>query len=127
MGSGHWGRVLFVHLTNRQIEIHEPPEEVYRQYLGGYGLGVHYLYRHGAAGADPLGPENILGFVPGLLTGSGAPFSGRFMVVGRSPLTGATCPPHPVMIATSTKNEAPLARAGPRESVRRLLKRQLRV
>jgi len=40
------------------------------------------------AGADPLGPDNILGLLPGLLTGSGAPFSGRFMVVALSPLTG---------------------------------------
>jgi len=89
LGSGYWGRVLFVNLSSREIEVHEPPEDVYRQYLGGYGLGVRYLYERGAVGADPLGPENILGFVPGLLTGSGAPFSGRFMMVGRSPLTGA--------------------------------------
>ncbi|MBN1318041.1 MAG: hypothetical protein JXA42_21340, partial [Anaerolineales bacterium] len=39
-------------------------------------------------GCDPLGPGNILGFTPGLLTGSGAPFSGRYMVCGKSPLTG---------------------------------------
>ena len=31
----------------------------------------------------------LIGFLPGLLTGSGAQFSGRFMVVARSPLTGA--------------------------------------
>ena len=36
----------------------------------------------------PLSPESIIGFFPGLLTGTAAPFSGRFMVVGKSPLTG---------------------------------------
>ena len=33
-------------------------------------------------------PENILGFMSGLLTGSGSLFTGRWMVVGKSPLTG---------------------------------------
>jgi len=67
----------------------QPPEEIYRRYLGGYGLGVHYLNELIPSQADPLGPENLLAFLPGLLTGSGAPFSGRFMVAARSPLTGA--------------------------------------
>ncbi len=39
-------------------------------------------------GIDPLAPESLIGFCSGLLTGSGALFSGRFMVVGKSPLTG---------------------------------------
>jgi aldehyde:ferredoxin oxidoreductase len=33
---------------------------------------VDYLFRNMPAHIDPLGPENILGFLPGLLTGSGA-------------------------------------------------------
>lgn len=89
MPNGYWGKVLFVNLSTEQIEAEMLPEAVYRQYLGGYGLGVHVLYERMPTGADPLGPENIIGFLPGLLTGSGAPFSGRFMVVARSPLTGA--------------------------------------
>jgi aldehyde:ferredoxin oxidoreductase len=39
-------------------------------------------------GIDPLAPESYLGICSGLLTGTGARFSGRFMVVGKSPLTG---------------------------------------
>ena len=35
-----------------------------------------------------LGPENILGFVVGSLTGTPAPGSGRHMLVTKSPLTG---------------------------------------
>lgn len=86
--SGYHGKVLVVDLTGRSYEIEEVPEEVYRDYLGGYGLGAYYLYRHMEAGCDPLGPGNILGFTPGLLTGSGAPFSGRYQVCGKSPTTG---------------------------------------
>jgi aldehyde:ferredoxin oxidoreductase len=89
MSKGYWGKILFVDLSSGKIHIEEPPQETYRQYLGGYGLGVRYLYERIPQGADPLGPENMLAFLPGLLTGSGAQFSGRFMVAARSPLTGA--------------------------------------
>jgi aldehyde:ferredoxin oxidoreductase len=52
------------------------------------GLGAHVLYQHVPAGADALGPDNVLGFVSGLLTRTGALFSGRWMAVAKSPLTG---------------------------------------
>ncbi len=89
MPNGYWGKIIFANLSTGQIEVEQPPEELYRRYLGGYGLGVYYLCQRIPPGADPLGPDNMLGFLPGLLTGSGAQFGGRFMVVGRSPLTGA--------------------------------------
>jgi len=88
MAYGFWGRVLWVNLSTGDFREETVPEALYRRFLGGYGLGVAFLYERMPAGVDPLGPENILGFLPGLLTGSGAPFSGRFMVVARSPLTG---------------------------------------
>lgn len=86
--KGYHGKILVVNLTEHSYEIEQLPEEIYRQYLGGYGLGAYYIYKHIKPGCDPLGPDNILGFTPGLLTGSGAPFSGRYMVCGKSPLTG---------------------------------------
>jgi aldehyde:ferredoxin oxidoreductase len=86
--KGFHGKILVVDLTTRTYQVEEPPEETYRKYLGGYGLGAWYIYGHIKPGCDPLGPENILGFTPGLLTGSGAPFTGRYMVCGKSPLTG---------------------------------------
>lgn len=88
MCYGFWGKVLWVNLSTRGIWTEEIPESLYRCFLGGYGLGVAILFRRIPPGADPLGPENILAFMPGLLTGSNAPFSGRFMVAARSPLTG---------------------------------------
>ncbi|MGA2502990.1 MAG: aldehyde ferredoxin oxidoreductase family protein [Anaerolineales bacterium] len=89
MPFGYWGRIIWINLSTGKIDAEEPPEETYRRYLGGYGLGVHFLYQRMQPGIEPLGKNNILGFLPGLLTGSGAEFSGRFMVVARSPLTGA--------------------------------------
>ena len=89
MAYGYWGKILIVDLSTGEIKEEHPGEEVYKHYLGGYGLGVYHLYQHIPKMADPLGPDNILGIIPGLLTGSGAQFSGRFMVVARSPLTSA--------------------------------------
>jgi aldehyde:ferredoxin oxidoreductase len=88
MPNGYWGKVLFVDLSTAAIEVKTLSNDIYRQYLGGYGLGVRVLYEHIPANADPLGPDNMLGFLPGLLTATRAPFSGRWMVVAESPLTG---------------------------------------
>ena len=82
------GKILFVDLTNGEFREEEVQENTYRKYIGGYGLGAKVLYEKIKAGADPLGPENILGFVTGALNGTGAIGSGRYMVVGKSPLTG---------------------------------------
>ena len=86
--KGYAGQILWVNLTEKKIVQESPDENIYRSYLGGYGLGVYYIYSRISPRCDPLGPENIIGFCPGLLTGTAAPFTGRFMVCGKSPRTG---------------------------------------
>jgi len=88
MADGFFQRILLVELSQGRVEEESLPLPFYQDYLGGHGLGVRLLYGRMRRGIDPLGPENILGFLPGLLTGTGVPFSSRFTVVGRSPLTG---------------------------------------
>ncbi len=88
MGTGFFGKVLWINLTEESFEELLIPEETYRQYLGGYGLAVKLIYETMPARINPLDPESIFGFFPGLLTGTAAPFSGRYMVAGKSPLTG---------------------------------------
>ena len=78
------GKILNVNLSTGAIEPEEIPEEVYRAYLGGYGLGVRLLFDRIPQGADPLGPENVLGFFPGLLTGTPL-FGIRYQAVAKSP------------------------------------------
>jgi len=82
------GRVLWVDLSSGDMTEEQIADPVYRDHLSGTGLAVHLLYSRIPAGADPLGPDNVLGFVSGLLTGTGSLFTGRWMVVGKSPLTG---------------------------------------
>ena len=88
MSTGYMGTVLTVDLTTGDIQEERIPDDVYEKYLSGMGLAAYFLYRRIPQGADPLGPDNILGFVSGLLTGTGSLFAGRWMVVGKSPLTG---------------------------------------
>jgi aldehyde:ferredoxin oxidoreductase len=82
------GKVMWVDLTTRTITTETIPDETYNQFLSGTGLASWLLYREVPPGADALGPDNVLGFVSGLLTSSGSLFTGRWMVVGKSPLTG---------------------------------------
>ena len=82
------GFILEVNLSTGEISKKAVPDEVYEQVLSGKGLGVWYLYKNIPEGADPLGVDNILGFVSGALTGTGAPLCGRWMAVTKSPLTG---------------------------------------
>ncbi|MDW8079361.1 MAG: aldehyde ferredoxin oxidoreductase family protein [Thermoguttaceae bacterium] len=84
---GTMGRIAFVDLNTGDIRIEQPSDDVYLQYLGGYGLGAYYLYRLQKPKVDPLGPENHLGFFTGLLTGTPSITGNRYVVVGKSPKT----------------------------------------
>ena len=86
--SGFMGKYLVVNLSDGSTETVEPGEGLYRKYLGGFGIAAAVIAERQRAGLDPLDPQAHLAFCSGLLTGSGALFSGRFMVAGKSPLTG---------------------------------------
>lgn len=88
MNQGFMGRLLLVDLSTGQMQEESVDERLYEQYLAGTGLAAHLLYKMIPAGADPLGPDNVLCFLAGLLTGTGSLFAGRWMVAGKSPLTG---------------------------------------
>jgi len=81
------GHILEVDLSSGMITKTAIPDEIYEQLLSGKGLGAWYLYKNIPAGADPLGPDNVLGFVSGALTGTNAPICGRWSIVTKSPLT----------------------------------------
>lgn len=85
---GYIGKMLFVDLSKKIIEEKELPEDLVRDFIGGYGIGAKILYDNMPAGTDPLGPESILGFVSGLANGTKAFFGGRYTMVHKSPVTG---------------------------------------
>lgn len=87
--SPYTGKVLRVNLTSGDIWVDEHGADFYRKWIGGRGLIVHYLLQETQPKIDPLGPENLLIFAPGILTGTVLPGTGRHAVGGKSPLTGA--------------------------------------
>jgi len=88
MPNGYFGKVLWIDLSEGTFKEEELPDKIYQQYLGGYGLATKLLYENIPAKTDALSPDAIIGYFPGLLTGSIAPLTGRFMLAGKSPLTG---------------------------------------
>ena len=88
MASGITGKVLHVDLTTRQSRIEEIPEVTMRKYLGGGALAAWLLLRDLPAGADPLGPENVLVFMTSVINGLSLSGTNRYTAAGKSPLTG---------------------------------------
>ncbi|MBW1675441.1 MAG: aldehyde ferredoxin oxidoreductase family protein [Deltaproteobacteria bacterium] len=88
MSGGYTGRMGFVDLSRGEVREEQLDENLARDFIGGYGLGVRILYERQKGGVNPLGPENILGFTTGPLTGTQTPTGGRYMAVCKSPLTG---------------------------------------
>ena len=88
MAASYKGKLLFVNLSTREIQAETPDESLYRNFIGGYGIGARILYSRQKGGVDALGPENTLGLVTGILTGTPTPFGCRYTVVAKSPLTG---------------------------------------
>ncbi|MCP4680904.1 MAG: aldehyde ferredoxin oxidoreductase family protein [Desulfobacterales bacterium] len=80
-------RVLEIDLSTRDIKEFLITDDERRMYLGGKGLGLKYLYERLKPGIDPLGKENILAFMTGILMGTGAPCTRRFAALTKSPLT----------------------------------------
>ena len=88
MNYAFMGKLLRVDLSRGEIQQEPIREDWARNFLGGSGLATRYLYDEVPKGADPLGPDNRLIFMTGLLTGTSSASAGRYSVVAKSPLTG---------------------------------------
>ncbi len=88
MIPGYMGKILWVDLTSGKITIEEPDDSLYKDFVGGYGIGVKILYDRMKPKVDVFGPENILGLISGPLTGTAIPSGARYAAVAKSPGTG---------------------------------------
>ncbi|MEA2013849.1 MAG: aldehyde ferredoxin oxidoreductase family protein [Thermodesulfobacteriota bacterium] len=89
---GWRGKMLRVDLTKGEIKEEEIEPKVAKDYIGGRGLGTYYLLKELSPKCDPLSAENLLIMATGPLTGTMTPTGARYMVMTKSPLTGAiTC------------------------------------
>ena len=87
---GAWtGQILRVNLSKGTTTKEPLDAKRARAYIGGRGLATRYLTDEIDPKVDPLGPDNKVIIATGPLTGTNAPTGGRYMVVTKSPLTGA--------------------------------------
>ena len=78
----------FVHIdmTAKTVAV-QPVPDAYAD-LGGRGLTSIMINDSVPAECDPLGPDNLLIFAPGFLSGTPLVNTGRLSIGGKSPLTG---------------------------------------
>ena len=88
MNHGYINSVLKIDLSNGHMEVEKRDDAFYRGYLGGRAMVAYYLLDEMPPGVDPLGPENLLVFAPGVITGASVSGQGRNGVGAKSPLTG---------------------------------------
>ncbi|MDZ7758647.1 MAG: aldehyde ferredoxin oxidoreductase family protein [Desulfovermiculus sp.] len=92
MHGGYCGKLLRVNLSTGDIREERLDPLVCKDYIGGRGLGTYYLNQELDPSVAPLSEDNIMVMATGPLTGTGAPTGSRYMVMTKSPLTGAiTC------------------------------------
>lgn len=88
MNGGYMGKMLLVNLSEGTLDEQPLTHDTAKNYMGGPGLGARVLYDMMQPDIDPLGPDNVIGYVTGPVTGSGACFGSRFTVVCKSPVSG---------------------------------------
>ena len=88
MPSGYMGKILVADLSTGELRDEILDEETGRKYIGGYGLGARFIYDRQKAGVDPIGPDSIFGITTGIFSGTPMISASRYIVVGKSPLTG---------------------------------------
>jgi aldehyde:ferredoxin oxidoreductase len=85
---GYGGQILRVDLTERTFQVEPLDSSWIKPVIGGRAANSKRLFEELDMGCDPLGPDNILIFGVGPLTGSFLTASAYYTVTAKSPLTG---------------------------------------
>ena len=91
--GGFHDHVARVDLSDGNVAYEGVDDEDARKYIGARGLGVKYVFDQGPD-VDPLGPDNLLAFTNGPLTGTQVTMSGRIAICTKSPLTHTVTDSH---------------------------------
>jgi aldehyde:ferredoxin oxidoreductase len=86
--NGYGGTILRVNLTEGKITKEPTPAQLARDFIGGRGFGIYFLFKEVPKGADALGPENKLIISTGPFSGMMIPGGGKCDWTTKSPLTG---------------------------------------
>jgi aldehyde:ferredoxin oxidoreductase len=91
--GGFHDNIARVDLSEGSVDYESIDQEDAEKYIGARGLGVKYVFEQGPD-VDPEGPENLLAFMNGPLTGTQVTMSGRIAICTKSPLTGTVTDSH---------------------------------
>ncbi len=91
--GGFQDNVARIDLSDEEVAYESIDDEDAKKYIGARGLGVKYVFEQGPD-VDPLGPDNLLAFMNGPLSGTQVTMSGRIAVCTKSPLTGTVTDSH---------------------------------
>ena len=91
---GYNGKIAYIDLTAKKVDIKDLVPKIAEDYIGGVGLSAKLTYDllsdedYETLKKDPFSSINPLIFATGPLTGTATPSSSRYSVTGISPLTG---------------------------------------
>jgi len=86
--NGYCGKILRANLTNKTTKVVTVPREMALEYIGGRGFACRMMYDDLEPGIDPMGPDNNIYVLTGPINGTAVPYSSRYVVATKSPLTG---------------------------------------
>jgi aldehyde:ferredoxin oxidoreductase len=86
MMGGYMNRILKIDLSKEKIGEEKPNKDWAIKYIGGRGWGARKIWESGID-VDPLGPDNLIFFASGPLTGLFVPSAGKMTIVSISPAT----------------------------------------
>ncbi|QDX39470.1 aldehyde ferredoxin oxidoreductase family protein [Salarchaeum sp. JOR-1] len=91
--GGFHDHVARVDLSESEVNYESVDDEDAKKYIGARGLGVKYVFDNGID-VDPLGPDNLIAFMNGPLTGTQVTMSGRIAICTKSPIEGQVTDSH---------------------------------
>lgn len=86
--NGYCGKILRANLTEKTTRVVPVAREMALGYIGGRGFASRMMYDELKPGVDPLGPDNNIYVLTGPINGTAVPYSSRYVVATKSPLTG---------------------------------------
>lgn len=86
--GGYTGKYLRIDLSQEKANVEKFDEEIAQKYWGGRGWGGYLLLKELGDRTDPFSPGNKILFLTGPLQGTLTPYTPRFVVLTKSPLTG---------------------------------------
>ncbi|MCX5798486.1 MAG: aldehyde ferredoxin oxidoreductase family protein [Proteobacteria bacterium] len=86
--KGFFKKVLIINLDERRYYTEDIPDEVYRNFLGGKGLGIYLMLKRNRPLIDAFSPDNNFIINVGPVNDTSIWGSSRYGVFTKSPLTG---------------------------------------